>query len=73
MSTVQEVETAIRNLPLDEQYALVHRLSDLLWEAWDQQIEADANAGRLGPILSEVNADITAGRTKPLDKILNNS
>lgn len=72
MSSVQEVELAIRSLPPDERYVLVQRLGDLLWEAWDRQIESDADAGRLDHILSEVEADVAAGRTKPLDEILGN-
>ena len=38
--------------------------------AWDRQIEADAKAGRLDHLWAEAMEDIKAGRTKPLDDVL---
>ena len=73
MSTVEEIEAAVRKLPSEEQYRLATRLQDVLWEAWDRQIEEDASSGRLDHIISEVEADIAAGRTRPLDELLDNS
>lgn len=34
MSTVEEIEAAVRKLPAGEQYRLAKRLQDVLWEAW---------------------------------------
>jgi len=65
--TIQEIEAAIRKLPAKDQVA--QRLRDVLWEAWDRQIEQDAKAGLLDPILAEVEADIAASRTQPLSEI----
>ncbi len=73
MSTVEEIEAAVRKLSAEEQYRLARRLQDVLWEAWDRQIEEDARSGRLDHILAEVEADIAAGRTKPLDEIVDDS
>ena len=73
MSTVEEIEAAVRGLSATDQARLAQRLQNLLWEAWDLQIEEDAKAGRLDQVLAEVEADIAAGRTKPLDEILDNS
>ena len=73
MSTIEEIEAAIRTLPAHDQYRLAQRIQDVLWEAWDRQIEEDAEAGRLDHILEEVDADIAAGRVKPLDEILDHS
>lgn len=73
MSTIEEIEAAIRTLPSDDQYRLAQRIQDVLWEAWDRQIEEDAKAGRLDHMLAEVDADIAAGRVKPLDEILDHS
>ena len=73
MSTIEEIEAAIRKLPSEDQSRLDQRIQDVLWEAWDRQIEDDSRAGRLDHILSEVDADIAAGRTKPLDEILDDS
>lgn len=73
MSTVLEIESAIEQLPRSEKWQLIHRLHDTLWQEWDQQIEADAAAGRFDHVLAEVKADIAAGRVKPLDEIINRS
>jgi len=73
MSSIEEIEAAIRKLPSEDQFRLAQRIQDVLWEAWDRQIEDDSRAGRLDHILAEVEADIVAGRTKPLDEILDDS
>ena len=36
------------------------------------QIEADLGSGRLDDILTEVRSDVAAGKTRPLDHVLNN-
>lgn len=70
MSTLQEIESAIERLPSEQRWDLLHRLQGRLWEDWDRQIEADASAGRLDALLSEVKSEISAGITKPLDEVL---
>jgi len=72
MITLEEIESAIRKLPSEEQYRLAQRIQDVLSDAWDRQIEEDSEAGRLDQILTEVEDDIVARRTKPLDEILDN-
>ena len=43
-------------------------------DAWDKEIERDSQSGgRLSSILDRVRADIAAGRTKPLDEIIDNA
>jgi len=73
MSMIDDIEAVIRGLPSEDQYRLARRLQDVLWAAWDRQIEEDAAAGRLDHLLDEVEADITAGRTRPLNELLDNS
>ncbi|HEX4139755.1 MAG TPA: hypothetical protein VHY09_05365, partial [Candidatus Methylacidiphilales bacterium] len=67
MSTVDEIEAAINNLP-PQDFA---RVRDWLLERdnrlWDKQIEEDAAAGRLDSLVVEIERDIEAGRTRPLD------
>ena len=73
MSTVAEIEAAISNLP-PEGFAQVR---DWLLERdnllWDKQIEEDAAAGRLDYVIAEIESDITAGRVKPLNEVINGS
>ena len=73
MSTVEEIEAAVRSLPMEKQFELAQRLHDVLWDVWDSQIEDDAKSGRLDHILREVEMDISSGKTKPLDEVLDNS
>ena len=73
MSTVHEIESAIEQLPAKEKWSLIHRLHDSLWQEWDQQIEADASAGRLDHLVQALEANIAAGRVKPLDEIIDHS
>jgi hypothetical protein len=73
MSNIEELEAAIRNLPSEDQFRLAQRIQDLLWDAWDHQIEEDARADRLDHILAEVEDDIVAGWTKPLNEIVDDS
>jgi hypothetical protein len=73
MSTVAEIEAAISNLP-PQDFA---QIRDWLLERdnllWDKQIEEDAATGRLDSIIAEIEGDIAAGRTKPLNEVINGS
>ncbi len=70
MSTVQEIETAIQKLKPQEIHEVADWLQELREGFWDQQIDADAKAGRLDPLAEKALEDYRAGRTKPLDEIL---
>ena len=73
MSTVDEIEAAISNLPPQD----VARLRDWLLERdnlrWDKQIEEDAASGRLDHLIKEIESVIASGRTKPLNEVINGS
>ena len=47
MVSITEIQEAIRVLPETEYARLRQWISDLDWERWDSQVEADAEAGRL--------------------------
>ena len=64
--SVQELEDAIAKLPPDQLAVLSEWFDDYQGDAWDQQIEADAKAGRLNALVREAKAEIAAGRTRPL-------
>jgi hypothetical protein len=72
MSTVTEIIEAVKKLPEAEKGEFLERLSEINFDdEWERQIEADANAGRLDHLWEQALGDIKAGRTKPLDEILN--
>ena len=73
MSTVAEIIEAVKKLPEAEKGEFLERLAEIDFDdAWDRQIEADAKAGRLDHLIARAEADIAAGRTKPLDEVLGN-
>ena len=70
MSTAQEIEAAIDRLPQREMMALVDRLRGRHAEAWDRQIEADAQNGRLDALYARLAAENRGQPEIPLDEVL---
>jgi hypothetical protein len=74
MSTVTEIIEAVKCLGVEEKGEFLARLREVDFEeAWDLQISADAQGGRLDHLWQQALEDIKAGRTKPLDEVLNDS
>jgi hypothetical protein len=57
MSTVVEIESAITNLPKKEFWELATWFDDVKNRAWDEQMEADAAAGKLDFLFEEASAE----------------
>ena len=70
MSTVSEIQEAITRLSAAEQRQLARWFEEALEDVWDNQIEEDIKAGRLNDLIAQAEADIAAGRVKPLDEVL---
>jgi hypothetical protein len=66
MSTVQEIESAVRNLSREELSAFRSWFVEFDAEAWDRQFEQDVVAGRLDTLADEVLSDLHSGRCKDL-------
>lgn len=66
MSTVQEIEEAIKALPREEMARLWQWWDEYREAAWDRQIEADLAAGKLDTLLKEADRDFDKGRTTPM-------
>jgi hypothetical protein len=66
MSTVQEIETAVRNLSQDEFSAFRDWFVEFEAAAWDRQFEADVTAGRLDSFADEALTDLREGRCRDL-------
>ena len=64
--TLQELETAVSQLPAEQLTAFARWFEEYLADAWDRRIEDDINAGRLDQAGNRADADFDAGRCKPL-------
>jgi hypothetical protein len=64
--SVQELESAIRQLSKDELIQLARWFDEFRADQWDEQIEADIRAGRLDEAGRLADADIETGRCTPL-------
>jgi hypothetical protein len=72
--SVAELIDAVKELSEEQKGEFLERLTEIDFDdAWDRQIEADAKAGCLDVLWQQAIEDIEAGRSKPLDEVLNNS
>jgi hypothetical protein len=65
MSTVEEIEIAIDELPRDKFFELITWIKGQFEDQWDRQIEEDAKAGKLDRFAREALVEYQAGRTTP--------
>lgn len=70
MTTLVEIEAAIKQLPEQDARRLAEWLQDYLDDAWDRQIAADAAAGKLDDLIAQAEADIASGNVRDLDEVL---
>ena len=73
MTTLAEIEAAIKELPKADVRQLSAWLQEYLADMWDQQMEADVASGKLDKLIAEAEADIAANRVKDLNEVLRNS
>ena len=62
MSTVQQIEDAIRNLSDQDRVAFRAWFAEFDAEQWDRQIETDVKAGRLDWLIEEARLELREGR-----------
>ena len=72
MSTVAEIKTAFERLPEKDARELADWVQEVMEDRWDRQIEDDIAAGKLDRLAEQAMAHYRAGRTKPLDELLDN-
>ena len=65
MSTVQEIERAIEELPREEKFIIADWISTKLSDEWDSEIEEDICAGRLDFLAQEAISELRAGQSTP--------
>ncbi|KYC43230.1 hypothetical protein WA1_14140 [Scytonema hofmannii PCC 7110] len=73
MSSLIEIETAIKQLPENEIRQLAMWIQTYLDEAWDRQIEVDLKSGKLNNLIGKAEADIAANNVRDLDEVLNDT
>ena len=75
--TVEKIANEVKGLPEKEFDEFLSWLADYELahpDRWDKEFERDSQpGGRLDAMLKRVRGDIAAGRTKPLDEVINNS
>jgi hypothetical protein len=66
MSTIQEIETAVMQLSPEELQRFRQWFEEYEADAWDRQIAADAQAGKLDSLAEKALRDYREGRCKEL-------
>jgi hypothetical protein len=66
MSTISEIEQAVKQLAPQELAKFRVWFAEFDAEQWDRQIEQDVVAGRLDSLAEEALADLRDGRCKDL-------
>jgi hypothetical protein len=66
MSTVHEIEDAVRQLPRTDLAAFRAWFAEFDAEIWDRQMEEDAAAGRLDALANQALDDLRGGRCTDL-------
>ena len=62
MMNLQEIQAAVTELSKEELASFSQRFDEYRSDQWDEQIEADARAGRFDAIAERAIADYEAGR-----------
>ncbi len=73
MTTLLEIEAAIKQLPESDVRQLAAWLQTYLDETWDRQIEEDLASGKLDNLIAQAEADIAANNVRDLDEVLHNA
>ncbi|MEO1210301.1 MAG: hypothetical protein AAFX78_12235 [Cyanobacteria bacterium J06638_20] len=73
MTTLPEIEAAIKTLPKEDVRQLSVWLQDYLDEIWDRQLEADLASGKLDNLIAQAEANISANNTRELDEVLHDT
>jgi hypothetical protein len=66
MSTMKEIEHAVRSLSPEELAAFRAWFTSFDADAWDKQFEQDAKSGRLDQLAEEALRDLREGRCTDL-------
>jgi len=70
VTQIQEIEQAIAKLPRKEFFELVRHLRERHAREWDQQIEEDAQSGKLREVYRRLESENQGQPDLPLDDFL---
>ncbi|WP_017293669.1 hypothetical protein [Geminocystis herdmanii] len=70
MTTLIEIETAIKQLNKDQVLQLAQWLDEYLDDNWDNQIKNDFKEGKLDRLIAKAEADIKANNVRNLDEVI---
>jgi hypothetical protein len=73
VSTVADIEKALRALSVQDARAVADWLQEYLEDQWDHQIALDAESGKLDKLGAQALAHYRSGRVKPVDELIDNS
>jgi hypothetical protein len=62
MAKVEEIQAAIESLREEEYIRLREWFSEKDWKKWDNQIEADSEAGKLDFLIKEARSEKAQGK-----------
>ena len=66
MTTIAEIQEAVRSLPEKELAAFSSWFDQYEEDRWDRQIERDQESGPLRSMMEKARADFEAGKCSPL-------
>ena len=72
MTTLTQIEAAIKQLPKSELHQLATWLQNYVDDEWDKQLEEDFEAGKLDGLIAQAEADIVSGHVRDLDEVIYN-
>lgn len=73
MSAVQKIKAAISALPDPDFREVSRAVDEMEAERFDHAVGEAARSGKLEAWLKRVDADIDAGRVRPLDEVVNDA
>lgn len=65
MSTVEEIQQAIKSLPREDYFRLHNWLHKLFEDQWDKEMREDIESGLLADIAEEALKEHRSGKTSP--------
>ncbi|MFB2969430.1 hypothetical protein ACE1CD_10690 [Aerosakkonema sp. BLCC-F183] len=66
MLTLEQIESAILQLPPDEYRKLIEWFANLDYQRWDEQLEKDIANGKLEELAKEAIAEFEAGNCRSI-------